>query len=508
MANDKGIEFLKNRIKAKLSAVADQMGKYQYKLAIALVDDCKDFEELKEMAELSLQMDFFSYVKDEIDPLLNEMNLTIADVRKLGIGEIPSSYNPEMFELDPSEIDDSLDDEDTTNAIAMMLFSRITNEAAEEKYRQEILDFQLEEHPTEADVDAIEMDDDELEAFSSDEEESEDEEDDIIDEEELEGFFSDMPEDEEVETGTMDTDEIFDDSVYDDMEDDEDTEEEQDVDDIFIDDDELGTLLDEEEDEFDIDESELFGDDEDISDDSSEDEDDTFDPFDDSSTSDIDSLELDGDYEDDEDADSQIDNLDLDDDINIDDDSDLDPFGEDDSDPFSELDESDFEDYDGDITDDSPESDGFDIEDDELIEDQIDSEDTDDDPFSDIDEEDLAGFSDSDDSTEEDDPFSEIDIDDIGVIDDSDDFFAENTPKADNAVKTPANAVVHTEEKPTRATGIRPETVYRNGTVQGNKTQDMFDIFNNISTKSVKLASAIKKKASQAYGSKFFDINA
>lgn len=504
LINNAGMTFLKNKIKGKLSEVADQMGKYQYKLAVALVEDCNDPEELKEMAELSLQMDFFSYVKNEIDPLLQEMNMTIADVRKLGVGEIPKA-NTEMFEIEPTELEESLDDEETTDAMAMMLFSRIANEAVEEKYREEILDFQLEDHPDESQIDDIQLDDEELtNLLDAEEDEIEEEhvedDSDIIDESELDGFFSDLPDDEEVEQGQMSTDEIFDESGYDldeiGEQDDDNSNADEDEDDIFADIDvdsmEFGDDI--ESDDFDIDESELAGfDDVDIEDESSEADvnSEDIDPFDMSS---IDSIEGYTDEDDETDGDES----------------------EKDLDPFDDIDENDFLDY--------PDMD-------ESSEPDNETHNNVDDDF-DIDESELAGFDDTDEidadnaddtSDEDDDPLAHIGLDDI---DDADSFFmsqanTDNKPNTSNQPRqrqsnqsttvqnrpnTPANAMIHTANKPNRSTGVRPTTVYRNGTKEGEKTQEMFDLISGFGERSVKLASMIRKKAIRAAKSKFFEI--
>ena len=504
MSNQKGIDFLKNRIKARLAEVSDQMGKYRYKLYIAMVDECNDFEELKEMAELDLQMDLFDYVRHEINPMLDELNLSIADVRRMDSGEIPSIGNPlQNYEIEPSEMEELLDDEEANAAMAMLLMSRIKTEPDEERYRQEILDFQLEEKMEVDSIDDIQIDEDDglnelLEADETDEEpESDDSEESEDDLEELAGFFDDMPEDADVEEGTMSEDEIFVDIDEDDFivpDDDKMTEDE-----IFsdIDDDELEGFMEEPEDSDETDENEddPFSDIEDISDYDfgdieTGDESDGLDDLDDDDFEGLENFENDDDFLDDSDDVESSDSDDMFGDIDEDelmlDDGEDEP---EDSDPFSDIDDS--------------ELDGFaDLED-------GDDEPEDSDPFSDIDDSELDGFSDDEDeeeTAEDDDPFSDIDIDDIGVLDDSDEFFSNNAPETNKPVPAPKNAVMHSPEVPTRASGIKPTTVFNNGTERGMKTQSMFNMFNNIGIGSAKAAKMIKTQTKKVASSKFLSM--
>ena len=49
------------------------MGKYRYKLCMAMVDECNSLDDLKEMAELTLQMNMFQYIKTQVYPMLQEL---------------------------------------------------------------------------------------------------------------------------------------------------------------------------------------------------------------------------------------------------------------------------------------------------------------------------------------------------------------------------------------------------------------------------------------------------
>ena len=542
--NQKAIDFLKNRIRARLAEVADQMGKYRFRLYMAMVDECNDFDELKEMAELDLQMDLFDYVRNEINPMLDELNMSIADVRRMDIGDIPPLSNPlQDYDIEPTEIEELMEDEEANAAMAMMLMNRIKNEPDEEKYRQEILDFQLEEKPDIDSIDDIDESDDDLDSLLSEtdedeefedlsdldnlldaeiEDESDSEDDESVDpeDEELAGFFDDVPEDSEIEHGVMSEDEIFIDSDdlegLDNMIDADDSK--MSADEIFIDDEsELEGLIDadesEEQDPFaDLDMSDYDSDDEDI---------DGIDGIDDD---DFEGLEGDSDNfldDDDEVIESHSSEDDMFSDIDDDDFEDESQESSDkDEDPFSDIDESDLDgmfepdESEEDSEHESDEDSFGDIDESDFgdFEDPDESGETEEqDPFGDIDESELGDmFDESEDtSSEDDDPFGDIDesdLDGIGVIDDSDDYLSETKPIQDKPDKKPNNAIVHTAEHPTRASGIKPTTVFNNGTQQGMKTQRMFNMFNNIGNGSAKAASKLKARAKKANGQSFLSM--
>ena len=541
MNNQKGIDFLKNRIKERLLSVADQMGRQRYRLYLAMVEECNDFEDLKEMAELDLQMELFDYIKNEITPRLDEMNMSISDIRKLDVGEYPRLDTPtQHFDIEPSDIEALMDDPEANAAMAMLLMNRIANEPAEERYRQEILDFQLEEKMDVDTIDEIgdlgdfedmleEADDEEDEDFDDsdfgslldDEGELEDDEEDtdedygeldnLLDEpedysdeaegdeeevsddqymDELDGFFD------EEESGVMSEDEIFDDSadldeLMDSFDDDIEsgimTEDEifvNDIDDIDFSDGDDG-FIDSEEDDESIGESNPddiddlgdydFGD---LEADPDPDELGDIDDIDD-----FDGLEDIDTEEDEESGFSDIDDIEDSDGLLGEDDEDG-PFEkEDDYDPFGELNDAEI---------------------DSMMDDEEQSNDSEDDPFSELDD---ADFGDLDDAEEDNDPFSELDdadfgddIDSIGLIDDSEELLSGSKEIA--VVNKPNNVNIHTPSKPTRQQGIKPTTVFRDGTTRGDKTQDMFNVFNNIGSGASKFAKKAKTTGKKVMGSK------
>ena len=161
LENTQAIQFLKNKIKDRLTEVKDQMG-YSYKIHMALVDSCNNIEKLKEMAELDLQMDQFKYIKDEIESRLNSLGLDISNIQKLEsvysdiTPTVTSSIN--TSDIQSSEISVLLDNIDIEMAMVALLDSRADTEAYEEGCQEELIDFnQTDETEDSGDLDGAEL---------------------------------------------------------------------------------------------------------------------------------------------------------------------------------------------------------------------------------------------------------------------------------------------------------------------------------------------------------------
>ena len=91
LENDKRLEYFKKHIKEKLESVKDDIPDRRYRLWIAAIDDCEDYDELREMAELDMQLDMFEYTRNEINPKLQRLNLEMDEIR----GAIHRVKNPQ-----------------------------------------------------------------------------------------------------------------------------------------------------------------------------------------------------------------------------------------------------------------------------------------------------------------------------------------------------------------------------------------------------------------------------
>lgn len=509
MGNEKAIEYLKAKIKKKLEAVAEQMGKYRYKLYLAMVDDCNDIDELCEMAELDLQMELFDYTKSEIEPKLNALNMTLADIRRLDIGEYPVLRRSlEKHDLEPSEIQDLMNDEEVTVAMATLLYERLQNTPPEElddgipDPREFIkkMDNLTEEDYTEAFGDE---DDPEGQLYETEYEAEEDE---------LESEIQELEDSENLDAADSWESDTYEED--DDSEDSEDTEEnesfdisQESIDELFVDDDngedeeddsesddadkeqQIAELFDDSLDGYEEDTSSYF---ESMYDDSdSEDSDDgTSEDDEESEDEEIDEYFGGGDSEDEQGG--LFDDEESDDELN-------EYFGglnDSEADSIGEPDDSELDDY-------------FEDEDDDSSEDENYLEDDLDDFFSDVDvgEEEEDDTYETEESEEDDlDDFFEDedqgDLDESETSEDGDDYFSEDAELDDffgNSDDDTVKETVHQPAKPQKPPvrrGDSPKTVFLDGTKRGQKSQNMFNVFNRLYNKTSSAAAKSKEKLS------------
>lgn len=536
MDSQRRLEFFKEKIKETLESVKNDIPEIRYKLWIASIDACEDYDELREMAELDMQLDMFEYTKNEINPKLAKLNMDIKEIREGksivikntdGENNSPKKLSQENMDVGPvenystEEMLEDMDDPEIDAAMASILMARLATEPLEETYREDILDDinseklsldsldDIDETDTEelGDIgDALEIGEDDFDS-DMDDIESNDETDADQDADSLFDDFSDVKTD-VADSKNSDTDENSEDpfdisdndfgNLDEEQDSDTNTEENEDNDPFSdINDEELEDELGEDEsvdsdndDPFDVSEDD-FGDLEDTSEDGENTEE--FDPFD-ISEDDFGDLE-------DTDDDKKNDDDDFES-LNEDDFGDIDDIFSD-----NEKDEASFDELSnaGDIFDSNLEEELGMFEGDESSDDEDDK-----DPFSDIDESDFGGFddeetSDNEDDDSEKDPFSDIDESELDGFDDSDESSDESSDEDDDpfseldgmddfinddiAVEDDSDDFFNSgskqdktktkeEKKPVRK--IESTSIFSNGTARGNKTQDMFNSINRI----------------------------
>ena len=442
-ASKKQLQFFKHFIKEKLTTIENDIGHIRYKLYVAMVDECNNYDELREMAELEMQIDMIAYTNGELAGKLKELNTDFEKVKNIDnnieykITEEKKNENNELFE--------DLEDEDVMNAMAYMLMQRIENEPEEEKRRDELLEFDLTNIPC---IDDINIDD-------------------IVDEF---GDLEDIISEDEAEMGkeidyeSLNAMEL---GEYYNIE--EDNTEDVDDDDFEIDEEDFGEL----DDEFDIDDSE-FGDLEDDGDDeynyndfgevaqsSNSTEEDEFDI----TEEDFDESEDEDDFDIDESEFEEFDDLDDEDELAVDEedfDGLLEPSEiEFDEAGFGELEDSEFDEA------------GFgELEDSEF--DELDDIEIDEDDFGDIEEDlsvdiedefDGSGFEDL---LGDEDEF-DIDINDFADVVEDDDITDVSKAKSKKPIITDDSSDYINNRKVTK------ENVFNNGTDRGKKTQEAFN---------------------------------
>ena len=487
-AIDKKIVYFKNRILDRLEELRPYMSDTKYRLYIAMVNDCKSFDEIREMADLDLQFSMIKYIK-EVEGKLSDANTNVHELEAVTnqnsraaqlsvikpIKKEDKTNIAVAMDIDISTLGEDMEDEEILASAANILMLRMMNTPPEELYREELENYEENEF-TEEGVDNLDVDLDEMYQdidYDDPEEDEQDEFDiDIEDEDEYtedenKVNLSDLAsakdllnelnseEDDSLDFGNEQEDIIVDEAdIFADSEDD--------IDDAF------GYNSDDE-DDFDIDsidDSDLFGDD------------DSFDDAEDEDDFDIDSM-------DDSDLFGDNEEYDEEDDIESDD-FDIDSI--DDSDIFDDSDYIDDEDIEDDSSDDNWDSLGDDMFDNSDDSDDMDFED-DEDTVDNIDADDLFG----DDSFEEDDD-SEFDLDE------SDFEFEEPEDDFDDFFKDSASV-----EKPKRE--ITVDKIFINGTDRGKQTQDMFNMLNKIFGGTEKLFNKAAKKTKQTVSNGIRNIN-
>lgn len=77
------LQFFKNKILEELGKIRGDLGELRYKLYVETVNQCDDYKQLKEMAELELQLQFIEYAKGMVQEPLAERQVEINDLKKV-----------------------------------------------------------------------------------------------------------------------------------------------------------------------------------------------------------------------------------------------------------------------------------------------------------------------------------------------------------------------------------------------------------------------------------------
>ena len=481
--DEQRIIFLKKRILNRLEEVQECMSNTKYKLYKTMINDCNSFDEIREIAELDMQLGFIDYVR-KLKYNLDENNISIDDIeainnysdkpKKLSL-IIPSKNTNQTHKLDDIDIStlgEDIEDEEVLAAASSILLSRLNAIPPEELYREQIEDYEDDEL-SEEHIDDIDVSYDDLYSNSEDDDEEEDDELDFDDIDESELGIDDEEEDDE-------EDELD----FDDIDESElgiDEDEKQDINDIVPD---FSNETDDEDDELDfgnnesndidnISDDDIFIDNDDESDNESDDE---------SEDTDWDSLgddlfeEGSNNFDDDSDEES--------------DDTDWDSLGDDLFEECSEDgDESDDESDDTDW--DSLGDDLFEEDNDNFYDDSDDESDDDISSLDNIDADDLFCDDDSEDEydedgedDEDDDALSDID----NIEDDSDEFdlddtdfeYDEPTDDAESFDDFFKSKNVNDINNKKKKRDVTQQKIFINGSRRGQQTQDMFNMLNNM----------------------------
>ena len=129
---DRKIVFFKNYIKSQIASLRDSLGEARYNLYLATVDSIEDYEELKELAELELQIEYAKYMENNVLKPLKDSGRDLKSLKGT-TEEVKESPILETDDLDEEEIDD----DDRLRLFAMMQLEMEQSIAESEIYTGE-----------------------------------------------------------------------------------------------------------------------------------------------------------------------------------------------------------------------------------------------------------------------------------------------------------------------------------------------------------------------------------
>jgi hypothetical protein len=133
MEEEQRILFFKNKIREVLTKYRDEIGEVRYTLYMEMVDKINDYNELKEMADLEMQIDMLKYTREYIKKPLEEKEVDIKGLR--------SVVEPEMKEIEYRDMEDDellegIDSEESLALMEFMIDKRIKDMPEEERNRE------------------------------------------------------------------------------------------------------------------------------------------------------------------------------------------------------------------------------------------------------------------------------------------------------------------------------------------------------------------------------------
>lgn len=167
MTDNQQLEFFKQYIKERLEKIKGDIPARRYKLLLAVIDDCDDYNELREMAELDMQIDLFAYTKTEISPKLQQLNLEMNELREAKstypVQESAATDSSKALEYTTEEMLEDMDDPEIDAYMAAIMAARVASMPFEEEHRDDLLNGWDGKEPSLDDLDTL---GDEMDEFS------------------------------------------------------------------------------------------------------------------------------------------------------------------------------------------------------------------------------------------------------------------------------------------------------------------------------------------------------
>lgn len=175
----KRLDYFKGKIRNTLELIRDDLGETRYELYMAMVDKCNDYAELREMAELEMQLEFIEYARGNIQEPLRDRQVDISDLNKICVGTDRAKFMPsEDDEIETDGFFNGFEGEAGDEAMAFALRRMLDKAPLTPDYHPGYTDEEVAEAMGETDDD--DEDSDFGDMFYSDDESAEDEEDDDV----------------------------------------------------------------------------------------------------------------------------------------------------------------------------------------------------------------------------------------------------------------------------------------------------------------------------------------
>ena len=133
MKEEQRIRFFKNKIREVLTLYKKEIGDTRYSLYMEMVERVNDYNELKEMADLEMQIDMLEYTRDFIKKPLEKKEVEIKDLRNVFDTKMWDNTSEDMEE---EELIEDMDSEENLALMAYVLEKRLREMPEEEKNRE------------------------------------------------------------------------------------------------------------------------------------------------------------------------------------------------------------------------------------------------------------------------------------------------------------------------------------------------------------------------------------
>ena len=145
---ERKIEFFKNYIKSQIASLRSNMGEARYNLYLATIDEIDDYEELKELAELELQINYAKYMEDNV---INPLKNTGEDIKSLKAKDGENNTDKPVIITDDLD-EEELDEEDSLRVQEYMNMEQEKSIAESYIYAGEEDDIVIEDEEEEDDI--------------------------------------------------------------------------------------------------------------------------------------------------------------------------------------------------------------------------------------------------------------------------------------------------------------------------------------------------------------------